>query len=115
MMLGSSGDIDASADQEREQTGEEPAQHGHEHLAKSEPQVDLSANGEVRVPIEFLTPRVFAGNEEWSTASNSVSSGEGRNMDQLMTQVPSGVRWCDLVRVGRLPVRGLTAPPVEHQ
>jgi hypothetical protein len=36
-------------------------------------------------------------------------------MDQLMTQVPSGVRWCDLVRVGRLPVRGLTAPPVEHQ
>jgi hypothetical protein len=59
MMLGSSGDIDASADQEREQTGEEPAQHGHEHLAKSEPQVDLSANGEVRVPIEFLYPTGF--------------------------------------------------------
>jgi hypothetical protein len=48
--------IDASADQETEQTGEEPVQQGHEHLAKSEPQVDLSANGEVRTPIEFLYP-----------------------------------------------------------
>jgi hypothetical protein len=49
-----------SADQEREQTGEEPVQHGHEHLAKSEPQVDLSANGEVRVPFEFLYPTGFS-------------------------------------------------------
>src|SRR6266545_2322984 len=46
--------LDAAADEQTEQPGQQPIPEGPEHLGKSEGKVGQPANGEVRAPIEFL-------------------------------------------------------------